>query len=142
MNAAVLEEAGAKLDREFAKRQSETAPSPALPEWTTPLREIKADLPPAPDFDAHALLPAVLAEFVLDEADRMPCAPDYVASALLVALGSVRKLRAEAQAPRRLDRAAESLRWCGRRSVSQEDPGGQCCYALSRSPRSQGSRTA
>lgn len=58
------------------------------PEWTQP-REIKSDLPPAPPFDAAALLPKVLADFVLDEADRMPCPPDYVASALMVALGAV-----------------------------------------------------
>jgi hypothetical protein len=56
--------------------------------WATP-REIKADLPNAPPFDAIALLPKALADFVLDEADRMPCPPDYVASALMVALGAV-----------------------------------------------------
>lgn len=56
--------------------------------WPDP-REIKNDLPPAPPFDAIALLPKALAEFVLDEADRMPCSPDYVAAALVVALGSV-----------------------------------------------------
>lgn len=60
----------------------------AVIEWPEP-REIKADLPPAPVFDAVALLPKTLADFVLDEADRMPCAPDFVASALLVSLGSV-----------------------------------------------------
>ena len=32
-------------------------------------------LPPAPPLDAHALLPKVLADFVLDGADRMPCPP-------------------------------------------------------------------
>ena len=56
--------------------------------WKEP-REIRTDLPIAPAFDAEALLPKVMAEFVLDEADRMPCPPDYVASALLVALGAV-----------------------------------------------------
>ena len=60
----------------------------SAPSWPDP-REIKADLPPAPPFDAAALLPKALADFVLDEADRMPCAPDYIASALLVALGAV-----------------------------------------------------
>ena len=53
------------------------------------LREIKSDLPPAPAFNVHALLPKAMADFVLDEADRMPCPPEYVASALLVALGAV-----------------------------------------------------
>lgn len=57
-------------------------------DWPEP-REIKTDLPPAPEFDALALLPKTLADFVLDEADRMPCPPDYVAAALLVALGAV-----------------------------------------------------
>ena len=62
--------------------------TPSKPSWPDP-REIKADLPPAPQFEAAALLPKTLADFVLDEADRMPCAPDYIASALLVALGAV-----------------------------------------------------
>ncbi len=57
-------------------------------QWPEP-REVKADLPLAPAFDALALLPQTLADFVMDEADRMPCPPDYVAAALLVALGSV-----------------------------------------------------
>lgn len=56
--------------------------------WPEP-REIKAELPAAPPFDASVLLPKALADFVLDEADRMPCPPDYVAAALIVALGSV-----------------------------------------------------
>jgi hypothetical protein len=56
--------------------------------WPKP-REIKAELPAAPPFDASTLLPSVLRDFVLDEADRMPCSPDYVAAALVVALGAV-----------------------------------------------------
>lgn len=56
--------------------------------WPQPT-EIKADLPPAPPFDAPTLLPPVLRDFVLDEADCMPCSPDFVASALVCALGSV-----------------------------------------------------
>ena len=66
------------------------------------LREIKADLPPVPAFDAEVLLPPVLADFVLDEADRMPCAPDFVGAALLVALGSAIGARC-ALKPKRLD---------------------------------------
>ena len=38
---------------------------------------------------ARSLLPPSLCEFVLDEADRMPCSPDYVAVALVCALGAV-----------------------------------------------------
>lgn len=56
--------------------------------WPTP-RPISADLLPAPAFDAEVLLPPRLREFVLDEADRMPCPPDYIAAALIVSLGSV-----------------------------------------------------
>lgn len=52
-------------------------------------QEIKSDLPAAPGFDAKVLLPPALADFVLDEADRMPCAPDFIAAALVVCLGSV-----------------------------------------------------
>ena len=56
--------------------------------WPEPT-EIVSQLPVAPEFDAGVLLPKALAEFVLDEADRMPCSPDYIAAALVVCLGSV-----------------------------------------------------
>lgn len=56
--------------------------------WPMP-QVIEAQLPPAPAFDAEILLPKQLAEFVLDEADRMPSAPDFVAAALIVAMGAV-----------------------------------------------------
>ena len=56
--------------------------------WAYPT-EIKSELPEAPKFISSALLPKSMEEFVLDEADRMPCAPDYIAAALIVALGSV-----------------------------------------------------
>ncbi|WP_342616575.1 YfjI family protein [Rhodoferax sp. GW822-FHT02A01] len=58
------------------------------PVWSEP-EEIKSDLPLAPPFEADALLPPILKDFVLDEADRMPCPPDSIASALLVVLGAV-----------------------------------------------------
>lgn len=70
--------------------------------WPSP-REIKTDLPPAPPFDAKALLPANLADFVLDEADRMPCSPDYIAAALIVCLGSVIGARCGIKPKRRDD---------------------------------------
>lgn len=66
----------------------EAAVQPVKEAWPEP-KEIRTELPAAPAFDAHVLLPKVLADFVLDEADRMPCAPDYVAAALVVCLGSV-----------------------------------------------------
>ena len=72
------------------------------PVWLAP-REIRTELPPAPPFDAHALLPKSLAEFVLDEADRMPCSPDYIAAALIVCLGSVIGARCAIKPKRRDD---------------------------------------
>ena len=56
--------------------------------WPAPI-EIVSDLPPAPEFEVNVLLPKALADFVLDEADRMPCSPDYIAAAVIVCLGSV-----------------------------------------------------
>lgn len=57
-------------------------------QWPTP-RAIKDDLPAAPAFDAQALLPKALADFVMDEAYRMSASPDFVAATLMVALGGV-----------------------------------------------------
>jgi len=57
-------------------------------DWPEPM-EIVSQLPVAPEFDAGILLPKALADFVLDEADRMPCSPDYIAATLVVCLGSV-----------------------------------------------------
>ena len=57
-------------------------------EWQEP-RPITAALHPVPAFDPEALLPDALRGWVMDEADRMPCPPDYIAAAALVALGSI-----------------------------------------------------
>lgn len=62
-------------------------------ESTTPsnwpdIKPIVLELPDVPKFDASAMLPSPLAEYVDDVADRMPSPPDFVASALLVALGT------------------------------------------------------
>jgi hypothetical protein len=73
-----------------------------LRNWSKP-KEIKSDLPLAPAFDATALLPATLMDFVLDEADRMPCSPDYIAAALIVCLGSVIGARCSIKPKRRDD---------------------------------------
>lgn len=79
MNAVIdIERATARIDA-LVERKSP---------WPDP-RPVVSDLPPAPAFDANALLPRPLAEFVNDEADRMCAAPDYVAATLMVALGSV-----------------------------------------------------
>jgi len=95
----VDEMAGSELDRlidgamrKFSPAHQE-APGPDQPacgedrEWPDP-KEIKADLPPAPVFDGPTLLPEAICEFVIDEAGRMPCPPDYIAAALIVYLGS------------------------------------------------------
>ena len=55
--------------------------------WPQP-REIESELLPVIPFSA-TLLPQCLSDFVLDEADRMPCSPDFVAATLVVALGSL-----------------------------------------------------
>ena len=42
-----------------------------------------------PAFDAETLLPEALRAWIIDEAERMPCPPDFIAAAALVALGSI-----------------------------------------------------
>lgn len=71
-------------------------------DWPDP-KPIVAELPPAPTFDASALLPPLLADYVLDEADRMPCPPDYIAAALMVAIGAVLGSRCALKPKRRDD---------------------------------------
>jgi len=82
--------------------ESATGSKDQLAIWLEP-KEIKTDLPLAPAFDAKTLLPATLADFVLDEADRMPCSPDYIAAALIVCLGSVIGARCGIKPKRRDD---------------------------------------
>lgn len=82
--------------------ESATGSTDQVAIWLEP-KEIKTDLPLAPAFDAKTLLPATLADFVLDEADRMPCSPDYIAAALIVCLGSVIGARCGIKPKRRDD---------------------------------------
>ena len=82
--------------------EDDTGATGQLAIWPEP-KEIKTDLPLAPAFDAKTLLPAALADFVLDEADRMPCSPDYIAAALIVCLGSVIGARCGIKPKRRDD---------------------------------------
>jgi hypothetical protein len=82
--------------------ETDTVAKGQLATWPEP-REIKTDLPLAPTFDSKALLPDTLADFVLDEADRMPCSPDYIAAALVVCLGSVIGARCGIKPKRRDD---------------------------------------
>jgi 5S rRNA maturation endonuclease (ribonuclease M5) len=50
---------------------------------------IQAPLHPVPSFDPETLLPKALRGWVKDEADRMPCPPDFIAAAALVGLGAI-----------------------------------------------------
>ena len=70
-----------------AEQTLDAEPTAASP-WPE-VRPVAADLPPAPTFDGGELLPQMLRDFVLDEADRMPCPPDYVAATLMAAMGAV-----------------------------------------------------
>jgi hypothetical protein len=57
-------------------------------DWPEP-KPIQAALYPVPAFDPETLLPEALRGWIMDEADRMPCPPDFIAAAALVALGSI-----------------------------------------------------
>ena len=52
-------------------------------------KPIIAELKPVPAFDADTLLPCALRAWVMDEAERMPCPPEFIAVPALVALGSI-----------------------------------------------------
>jgi hypothetical protein len=56
--------------------------------WPDP-KPIVGELKPVPAFDAETLLPKMLRGWIMDEAERMPCPPDFIAAAALVALGSI-----------------------------------------------------
>lgn len=56
--------------------------------WPEP-KPIQAALYPVPSFDPKTLLPEALRNWVMDEADRMCCPPDFIAAAVLVVLGSI-----------------------------------------------------
>ena len=56
--------------------------------WPAP-KPIVAELRPVPAFAAETLLPDALRGWVRDEAERMPCPPDFVAATAVVALGSI-----------------------------------------------------
>jgi hypothetical protein len=54
-----------------------------------PKREpIHAELKPVPPFDP-ALLPEALRPWIMDEAERMPCPPDFIAAAAIVMISSI-----------------------------------------------------
>ena len=90
----------------------ETGAAGQIDLWPEPT-EIVSQLPVAPEFDAGVLLPKALADFVLDEADRMPCSPDYIAAALVVCLGSVIGARCGLKPKRRDDWIVVPNLWGG-----------------------------
>jgi hypothetical protein len=57
-------------------------------DWPEP-QAIRCELRPVDPFNADVLLPDVLRPWITDEAERMPCSPDFVAAAAMVALGSL-----------------------------------------------------
>lgn len=57
-------------------------------DWSEP-KPIKASLYSVPPFDSEILLPEVLRNWVVDEANRMPCPPEFIAAAVIVSLGAV-----------------------------------------------------
>ena len=59
-----------------------------LKTWADP-KPIQVALHPVPAFDPDTLLPEALRGWVMDEADRMPCPPDFIAVGALVALGAI-----------------------------------------------------
>ncbi|MCR2831193.1 YfjI family protein [Acidithiobacillus ferrooxidans] len=61
-------------------------------EWPTPER-IGSDLPPVPQMDVEALLPAPLAGYVRDAAHRKVAPPEFVAISLIVSLGALIEAR-------------------------------------------------
>ena len=70
-----------------AFQTAEPASNPSPGGW--PKREpINAELKPVPPFDP-ALLPEALRPWIMDEAERMPCPPDFIAAAAIVMISSI-----------------------------------------------------
>lgn len=77
-----------KRGQSFLDGAAEQALNRSAPTWPEP-KPIQAALHPVPAFDPETLLPEALRGWVMDEADRMPCPPDFVAAGALVALGAI-----------------------------------------------------
>lgn len=75
---------GASLDAEGA----EDAEQARAEGWNKP-NPIVCELRKVAPFDPKALLPEVLGDWIMDEAERMPCPPDFVAAAAIVTVGSL-----------------------------------------------------
>jgi hypothetical protein len=71
-----------------ALEEAEAPNNPPPGGW--PNREpIHAELKPVPLFDPTALLPEALRPWIMDEAERMPCPPDFIAAAAIVMISSI-----------------------------------------------------
>ena len=105
-------EQAARARVDDAAAQAEAAGGRESKVWPDP-RPVSVELPAAPAFDANTLLPKHLADFVLDEADRMPCAPDFVAAGMMVALGAVIGARCALKPKRRDDWIVTPNLWGG-----------------------------
>lgn len=73
---------------EIALEALNVAGASASDEWGEPL-SLKVDLLPVKDFEPDSQLTPALKDWVLDNANRMPCPPDFIAAAAMVTLGSV-----------------------------------------------------
>ena len=80
--------AGLAAVREVVERAVPVTSGPLHDAWPRP-KPIIAELKSVPIFDADTLLPPVLRAWIMDEVERMPCPPDFIAATALVALGSV-----------------------------------------------------
>jgi Protein of unknown function (DUF3987)/Bifunctional DNA primase/polymerase, N-terminal len=70
-----------------ALQAAERTDNPSPGDW--PKREpINAELKPVPPFDA-ALLPEALRPWIMNEAERMPCPPDFIAATAIVMISSI-----------------------------------------------------
>lgn len=77
-----------KVGKIFDDKPSLERENSSLDDWPEP-GVIKAALYPVPSFNSETLLPEALHDWVMDEANRMPCPPDFIASAVIVSLGAV-----------------------------------------------------
>lgn len=79
---------GIERGQSFLDGAAEQSINRSVRVWPEP-KPIQAALHPVPAFDPETLLPEALRGWVMDEADRMPCPPDFVAAGALVALGAI-----------------------------------------------------
>ena len=94
-----LRGASAVRDSVNAAQPVDTRPEPTA--WPEP-GPLSAELRPVPPFDAITLLPEPLREWVMDEANRMGSAPDFVAAGVVSAVGSLLGARCAIR-PKQLD---------------------------------------